>query len=186
MIEADNILRILRESRTYLKEGNSNELKKLSDQTIHSASLSQDPDNIIVAVLVYSIGKLIERPKYREIKGWDKFYNSVIKNLDNAIKHLDKKEIDKCRNHLGKIRNSINEISGNLRFYIKDVFRKAEINKAFRMYEHGISSERTAELLGISLWDLSTYIGQSSVSDSTVAINIPIRKRIKMTESFFG
>jgi len=68
-------------------------------------------------------------------------------------------------------RNSINFISGNLSNYIKDIFEKARINKAFKLYEHGLSSQQTAELLGISSWDLASYIGQSSISESKHAIS---------------
>ncbi|MDH3353428.1 MAG: hypothetical protein OEL87_03195, partial [Nanoarchaeota archaeon] len=65
-------------------------------------------------------------------------------------------------------------------------FRKAEINKAFKLYEHGLSSEQTAELLGVSLWDLASYIGQSHISEAKIAISMPIAKRIKIAEDIFG
>ncbi len=186
MEEVENVLRILEESKRFLKEGNAHELINISNQTIHSASISQDPDNIIVAVLVYSLGKILERPKYQEVDGWKDFYEGVSKNLQLSVKHLRKNEVNKCRLHLGRIRNSINGISGDLKDYIREVFRKAEINKAFKIYEHGISSERTAKLLGISLWDLSTYIGQSSISEAKLSISIPIKKRIEIAEDFLG
>lgn len=185
MKEVDNILRILKEARKFIQEENTNELKILSDQTIHTATISQDPDNIIVAVLVYSLGKVMERSHYRDMEGWDQFYSTAIKNLDHAIINLEKNDVDSARNHLGNIRNCLNKLSGNLKEYIKDVFRKAEINKAFRLYEHGLSSKQTAELLGVSLWDLSTYIGQSSINNSNISISLPVSKRIKIAEDVF-
>ena len=65
-----------------------------------------------------------------------------------------------------------------------DVF-EAEINKAFKIYEHGISSEKTAELLGVSLWDLSSYIGQSSISEAHISMSMPVKKRLKIAEDIF-
>lgn len=185
MKEVSNILRILRETRTLLSSGEATKLKDLSNQTIHSAAIYQDPDNVIVAVLVYSLGKITERPFYKKMDGWNEFYDSVLKNIDLAIKHLEKNEIEKARIHLGKIRNSLNNIEGDLSDYIKDVFAKAEINKAFKLYEHGLSSEQTARLLGVNLWDMASYIGQSSISEAHVNIGLPIKKRIKMAEEFF-
>ncbi|RMD45984.1 hypothetical protein D6829_00660 [Candidatus Pacearchaeota archaeon] len=185
MKEKENILRILRKARADILENNPYELKSLSDQTIHSATISQDPDNIIVAVLVYALSKVFTRENYRRMDGWDEFYNSVVKNLEFAVKHLEKDEIDKVRVHLGRIRNSINKISGSLRIYISDVFRKAEINKAFKLYEHGLSSEKTARLLGISLWDLASYIGQSSISEAKIAVSMPVKERIKIVRDIF-
>ena len=86
---------------------------------------------------------------------------------------------------MGRIRNSLNKIEGDLGRYIKDVFKKAEINKAFKLYEHGLSTEKTAELLGVSLWDMAGYIGQSNIGDAKVAISMPIAKRIKIAEDIF-
>ena len=186
MKEEENILRILIETKAALKNDNPFELKNLSNQTIHSATISQDPDNIIVAVLVYSFGKLLERANYRSMEGWNQFISETMKNLDGAIKSLEKKDVEKCRLYLGKIRNLINNISGDLRNYIRDIFLKAEINKAFKIYEHGLSSEQTAEILGINLWELSSYIGQSYIADAKISISMPVEERVKMAEDFFG
>lgn len=185
MEEVENITRILRQTEKSIKEGNVHDLKNLSNQTLHTATVSQDADNIIVAVLVYSIGKVFEREHYRGLQGWDKFEKSLFKNLDESIKSLESGQLENARTCLGRIRESINKISGDLSRYIKDVFEKAQINKAFKLYEHGLSTEKTAQLLGISLWDLATYIGQSSIGDAKVAISMPEKKRIKIAEDIF-
>jgi len=185
MKEVGNILRILKETKKFIEEDNPYELKALSNQTVHSATISQDPDNIIVAVLVYSLGKILERDSYKRMEGWAEFYETTTKNLALAVQSLEKNDVEKARVHLGKIRNSLNQISDDLGRYIKDIFRKAEINKAFRLYEHGLSSEQTAELLGVSLWEMASYIGQSSISDAKVAISMPVAKRIKIAEDIF-
>ena len=185
MKEVDNVLRILRSARKLVEEDRANELKSLSNQTVHAAAISQDADNIVVAVLVYSLGKVMERDHYREMEGWSEFYEAVIKNLDEATKKLGADDIVGARKNLGAIRNSLNKIEGDLGRYVKDVFRKAEINKAFKLYEHGLSSEATAELLGVSLWDMASYIGQSSIGDSKVAISMPVAQRVKIAEGVF-
>jgi len=185
MKEVENILGILRETEKLINQGNFHEITILSDKTIHSATISQDPDNIIVAVLVYSIGKILERRNYKNMDGWDKFSSSASKNLNLTIKSLEKNDIENARTYLGRIRNSINTIDGALNIYIQDIFRKASINKAFKLYEHGLSSEQTANLLGISLWDLASYIGQSNIGDSNSTISMPVKKRIKIAEEIF-
>ncbi|MCK4649678.1 hypothetical protein KAT36_00450 [Candidatus Pacearchaeota archaeon] len=186
MKEVSNILRILREAKRFVEADSPTDVKNLSDQTIHVATISQDADNIIVAVLVYSIGKVMERDHYRDMKGWNEFYEAVVKNLGLAVKALEKENVDGARVYLGRIRNSLNRIEGDMGRYIKDIFRKAEINKAFKLYEHGLSTEKTAELLGVSLWDLASYIGQSHIGDAKIAISMPIKKRVKIAEEIFG
>ncbi|MCR4284593.1 MAG: hypothetical protein NUV97_00935 [archaeon] len=185
MEEVPNILRILRETKKFVASDNSDELKNLSNQTIHSATISQDPDNIIVAVLVYSLGKVLERKHYEKMEGWKEFHAAMTKNLDAAVAALEKEDIEGTRLYLGRIRDSLNKISGDLGMYIKDVFRKAEINKAFKLYEHGLSSEQTASLLGVSLWDMASYIGQSTISNAKASVSMPVRRRIKIAEDIF-
>lgn len=186
MEEVDNVLRILRETQKLVRDDRPDELKGLSNQTIHTAAISQDPDNIVLAVLVYSLSKVFERGNYRGMEGWNKFYSSLIKNLEEAIKSLANNDVEKCRDFLGKIRDSINRIEGSLSIYIQDVFKKAQINKAFKLYEHGLSSEQTAKLLGVSLWDLASYIGQSTIHEANVTESMPIEKRIKIATEIFG
>lgn len=185
MQEKENIIRILKETLVALKKGNSLKLKILSDQTNHTATIYQDSDNIIIAVLVYTIGKIVERENYRRMEGWDFFIESLTKNLKNAIRSLEKEDLEEFRNSLGQLRSSINKIEGSLRDYINDVFYKAGVNKAFKFYEHGLSSQRTAELLGVSLWDLNSYIGQSNISEAKVSESMPVKDRLKVAEDFF-
>ncbi len=186
MQEVNNVSRILKETESAFIEKDAFKLKNLSNQTIHSATLTQDPDNILVAVLVYVLGKIIERSNYTKMEGWEEFQTNVSKNLKLAIKSLGLGDLEKFRISLGKTRNASNKIDSNLKDYIQDVFYKAGVNKAFKMYEHGLSSERTAELLGVSLWDLAAYIGQTSISESSIGESMTIKTRIKLTEEFFN
>ena len=186
MKETENILQVLRDTKRFVEEDNAAELKSLSNRTIHSAAIFQDGDNIVVAVLVYSLGKVMERGHYRSMEGWNEFYDAVVKNLGLAIGELGKGNVKNVRVYLGKIRNSLNEIEGDLGDYIKDVFKKAEINKAFKLYEHGLSSEQTADLLGVSLWDMASYIGQSHIGDAKIAISMDVKKRVGIAEEIFG
>ncbi len=185
MKETENIIRILRETKKAIIEDNPFVIKDLSNQTIHDATISQEGDSIVVAVLVYSLGKIMQRDHYRRMEGWNEFYSVLMKNLDSSVNALEKDNIKNFRLSIGRIRNSLNELSGDLRIYIKDVFRKSEINKAFKLYEHGLSLEQTADLLGVNLWDLSSYVGQSSLGEAKVNESMPVKNRIKIAEEIF-
>jgi len=186
MKEKDNILRILRETKQALKDEDFSKIKSLSNQTINTASLTQDPDNIIVAVVVYSLNKIFGREDYKNVKGWKKLYNITDKALDDSIEDIEKGKIKKFRKDFEKIRKAITEVSGELKKYIKDVFRKASINKASRLYEHGISMERTASLLGVTMYELANYAGsKKEISDIPESETMNAKKRIKLTEKFF-
>ncbi len=186
MQEKENIIRILQDSKGAVREKNTARLKQLSNRTIHTASIYQDSDNVTIAVIIYSLSKLIEREKhYSQYKNWPNFFKTYVLCINQAIRYLKKDNIEDFRQQISKIRQAINQLSGHLKKYIKDVFRKASINKASRIYEHGISMGTTARLLGISIWELAEYAGQTSISDANLGVTMPIKERIKLIEDFF-
>jgi hypothetical protein len=186
MQEKENVLRILEETKVALKEENSFKLKELSDQTIHTSSISQDADNIAVAVAVYSLSKLTERKRYQEFPGWNNFYKIIVSYVDNSIDALKKNQDKKLQESLTLIRDAISKLSGSLKIYIQDVFRKAQINKASKIYEHGISMEQTAKLLGITMFELASYAGQKpEISNAPWGQTLDIKQRIKIAQDIF-
>lgn len=181
----ENILRILEETKIAIEKDDSDKLKKLSNQTIHSASVNQDPKNVAVAVIVYGLGKIIERSRYKKFRGWDLFFETVISSLNKSVKALKEKNDKDFRFSFELIRKSINKISGNLRKYIQDVFRKASISKASRVYEHGISMEKTAKLLGVTQYELAEYAGKTGIAEMPEGKTVSVKQRIKLVENIF-
>lgn len=186
MQERENVLRILQETKDAINNDNSVKLKELSDQTIHTASITQDPDNIAVAVAVYSLSKIVERKKYQEFPGWKDFYKNLVFLVDDSISALKKNNDKKVKDNLTSIRKLISNLSGKLKDYIQDVFRKAQINKASKIYEHGISLEQTANLLGITMFELMAYAGQKpETSEAPLTKTLDIKSRIKTVTDLF-
>ena len=58
------------------------------------------------------------------------------------------------------------------------------IKKASRIYEHGISMQKTAKLLGISIWELAEYSGQTGISNVNLSITLDVKERIKNAMEF--
>ena len=185
MEEKEHVLNILKKAKLALKSDDYIEIKNLSNQVIHSASINQDPDSISVAVVIYSLSKLIEREKYKSYKNWRGFYKKYLDCIDNSIIALEKGDIESFREEMQLIRDLIQNLTGNLKNYISQVFRKAEINKASRIYEHGISMEKTAKILGVSLWELAEYAGSTGIADVNLSVTMPIKQRIKTSEEMF-
>ncbi len=186
MIEVDNILNILKQTKKAIAENNPLELKRLSNQTIHSASTNQDQENISIAVTIYSLGKIYQREHYKKLEGWENFNRLINNSLNLAIKYLEKGDLENYKKNFALIGKAINKISGKLKNFISDVFEKARINKASKIHEHGISLGKTAKLLGVTLYDLATYTGTSGVSDIPLNKTIDIKQRIKFAEEIFS
>lgn len=184
MQEIPNILRIFKEAKEALKSEDSSKLKDLSNQTIHTASITQDPDNVAVAVIIYSLSKIIEKPTLKSNKNWSKFYNSILMETDHLIDIIKNKDEKHLSVHIEEFRKKVSGF-GNLKKYIEEVFRKASINKASRIYEHGISMERTAGLLGITLFELAGYAGQSEITEHNLYKTFNVKDRIKLAMGMF-
>ncbi len=185
MEERKHILKILQNTKSALKNKDHTKIKNLSNQIVHTASIHQDPDVISLAVIIYALSKIIERQNYQEEENWNIFYKGYTKNIDDMIRSLKKDNLKRFHQEIKENRQLIQRLSGNLKTYIQDVFKDAKINKASRIYEHGISMEKTAKILGVSLWELSEYTGKTGIHNVNLAVTIPIKKRIKFAEEIF-
>ncbi len=187
MQEKENVLRIFQESEKAFREGDSSLLRNLSNQTNNTASRTQDPDNIAVAVIIYSLSKIIERGDYKKYSNSERFSKNVLLYLKKSIQLIKSNKDEELKNTLTHLRREINNLSGKMKKYIQEVFRKAEINKASKIYEHGISMETTAKLLGITMFELANYVG-NKVDFNEVRGNklMTARQRVKTAMEMFG
>ena len=184
MKECENSLIILKKTLEAIQNEDPAPLKELSDQTIHCATKG-DIDNLNIAIIIYSLGKIFSRSDYRTLKGWNSFKKITLVSLKSSINDLENKNEEKFRKDFNMIRKAINKVSGKLKIYIKEVFEKAEIAKASRIHEHGISVEKTAKMLGISMFDLQNYTGQTRIAEVRLNQTVNVKRRIKMLEELF-
>ena len=157
-----DILEVLSDAISILEveeERDVADLRELSNHTVHNASIFQDEDSISIAILIYSLSKVIER---REGK---LNYNSILNLLRNAKKNLEQNKIDVYRNTVGKIFSFISTIDTKLKLYMEEVINQAQIKKGSKLYAHGMSLGRAADILGISQWELMFYIGKTRLTD---------------------
>jgi hypothetical protein len=184
--ECENASLVLTKVKEALKNEDTIELKELSNRTIHSSCSYQDPGSITTAVLIYTLSKLIERQNHRKMKNWSIFLKKFNGILDVTIKALHDNNTKAYERHMQKARKLLESVSGDLKPYIQDVLRKASINKGAKIYEHGISSERTSQLLGITQWELLEYAGYKNIPDNPFNETITVEKRAKIAMEFFA
>jgi hypothetical protein len=184
--ERENIVDILNKAKRALQEDDVILLRQLSNRTVHTASIYKDLDSILVAVTVYALSKIIERKKFEEYKSWPNFFNICVQNIELAEQNLRQDKIKEFRENLVEIRKAAEKLSGNLKKYITDIFERAAVNKASRLYEHGLSLSETAELFGITQWELAEYVGRTGISDVDLSLTMPVKERINFTKKLFG
>lgn len=184
-IVKDRVLEILGKILIALKKKDNYTLNVLSNYTIHNASVFQDQDSIGIAIIAYSLSKIIQRYKFDETKEWLDFYNLTLKHLKNARNDLSNNNIEPYKNTLKELFKAIDEFDHKLALYVQQVIEESKVKKGSAMFEHGISLSQVSELLGISMWDLMTYIGKTKVMDAQPEIRSAADK-LNFTRKLFG
>lgn len=175
-----DLLSVLKETLIILNQKNpdSSYLKKLSDHVIHNASIYQDEDSISVAILIYSLSKLLDRLN----AGFD--YSKIKDLISNAIDFLENDNMESYQDFIAQIFSIISKADAKFTKYIGEVIDQASIKKGSKIYEHGISASKTAQILGISLWDFYRYLGVTNISDINSEIS-SVRDRLKFARKLF-
>jgi hypothetical protein len=180
-----DILSILRKAIQFTKKEEIPALDELSNHTIHDASIFQDKDSIKIAVIIYALSKIIHRSEGKTDE-WDKARKEVMTDLLEARFYLEKSQDDKYREVLKNVLDHIGKIDSNLKLYVDDVLDKAKIVKGSKLYEHGVSIERAAEILEVSQWELMSYLGKTKIIDAYKEGVLPVAKRLIYAKKIFG
>lgn len=173
-----DILAVLEKVVRAVKEQDVVVLAELSNHVIHDASIFQDGDSTSFAILVYALSKTVQRCCQGGLST-EKF-QEVLGDAYTALKHDDEARYA-ARIH--SLFNSIQATDNRLKLYVEQVISKARIKKGSELYKHGISVARTAEILGISQWDLLNYVGKTFIAEMTP--DEDVRQRVKFARGLF-
>ena len=184
MEENKHIASVLRDAIVALRKEDGASLKTLSNETIHCASCMQDSGSITIAILNYAISKLMERNQHIKIKNWQVIMKKIELYYEIAAKEIEKGNMSSYESNVIQARRVITGIS-DLKQSIREVMNKASINKASKIYEHGISMGQVSNLLGVTQWELSEYAA-ANTSDSKYVSSTDVRKRAVMAMEFFS
>jgi len=177
-IVQEDILDILKKAIIALKSEKHHALAELSNHVIHDASIYQDSDSLTFAVLIYALSKVVQRCCENNID-----YKPMIMKLENTFNSLTQNNYKKYNREIQDLMKFIEKIDDKLKLYIEEVFDKAKIKKASKLHEHGLSIARTAEILGISQWELLNYVGKTSVTQ--VEELTDVKKRLAYARELF-
>lgn len=186
MEEMNHVIDVLTRARRAIENEDALELKNLSDQTIHAASVYQHTDYMLVAVNIYALSKVIEKKEKFAPQNWRNMIKNITNLISLAISSLQDKKQGQFIKFLNKIKQTLSDNSGDMSPLIHEVLRKASINKASKVYEHGISLAKTTKLLGISAWEISEYIGEKENPHISLNQTIDVKKRASMAMEFFS
>lgn len=180
-----DLLNIMNKASSALSKGELAELDTLSDETISYASIYQDKESVQVAVISYALVKIAHngetKPEY-----WNNIKDAILTKLKQAKQALSKNDEKRYYKVIKFILRDIGKADDQLRSYIEDVLEKAKIVKGSKMYDTGVSAGRASELLGVSQWELLSYIGKTKIVDEYKEDVVPAKNRLEYAKSLFG
>ncbi|MDO8643076.1 MAG: hypothetical protein Q7R76_05875 [Candidatus Woesearchaeota archaeon] len=160
------------------------DLRDISNQTTHSASIYGDEDAIAVAVVVYTLFKIVSRDFYDQ--GLD---DEIVSQFLRAQDCLNKGNQSGFRQIFQRLGGVLGQKDPKIKRYLKSIVYHAQTVKGSRLYEHGISLASAAETLGVSHWDLMSYVGKTGIPEAASDTNTgreEMKQRLKFARSLFG
>ena len=176
--DALQIIKIVLEILETKEEKDTMELKELSNNTIHNASIFQDECSISIAVLIYALSKIIERNPELD-------YSRVFNFLKEARDSLENDKEEEFDTTIKKLFSEISRLDSKIRLYVQEVINQAQIKKGSKLCEHGLSCAKASQILGISQWELMNYIGKTNLAENAPQI-IDAKARLKFARSLFA
>ncbi|MBI2134636.1 hypothetical protein HYU09_01475 [Candidatus Woesearchaeota archaeon] len=160
------------------EEKDIQELKELSNHTIHNASVFQDDCSVSVAVVVYALSKIIERNP--EKLNYAKFIK-ILEKARNSVANNDGRSFSLSINLLF---SEISNIDSKLKFYVQEVINEAQVKKGCKLCEHGLSTAKASQLIGVSQWEMMRYLGNTKLNEH--ASGIDVKSRVKFARGLFS
>lgn len=175
----EDITNVLKDSILAVESGKISDLSQLSDHVIHDASIFQDDDTLSIAILVYALSKIIARCCEKNVS-----YALILKELKDAVYHLEKNNFNGFRNSIKNLFRTINKYDKKIKLYIEEVINKAKLKKGSKLYKHGLSIARASEILGISQWEMMNYIGKTFLPDEKKE-GLSAKQRLNIAREIF-
>jgi hypothetical protein len=175
----EDILNVLTRVSEALKSGNFIIIDELSNHTIHNASIYQDEDSVSTAILVYALAKVVQRCSETSCT-----LPQVAPALQKAKDALERDKDGLFHAAFAEAFDVISKQDEKLKLYVEEVLEKARVKKGSKLYEHGISVGRIADMLGISQWELYNYIGKTMIGEGE-ELQMSALKRLQLARDLF-
>lgn len=160
-----DIFKVLKETKEALEAESYEKVQDLSNHVIHNASIYQDKLSLKTAVFIYSLGKVLGLEKFRREEEFSEFMDDIKGKLEEMIRLLKEEKREEFSELLKESIGDVSELDKAFGTHLKKIIIGSKVKKASKIYEHGISLGRVAEILGLTEFELMDYIGPTKVHD---------------------
>lgn len=156
-------------------------LGELSDLSARDAAVYQDEDTVSIAVLVYAFSKIVQHCCQTNTS-----YTAITDLVRQARSALSDSNIPGYTSIVKRAFNVVQRLDNKIKQYVQEVLNKARIKKGSKLYENGLSAARASEMLGISQWELLSYIGKTTIADTQPKEKLNALARLKIARGLFA
>ena len=175
--ERKEMVKLLIEAINIIKKNDSLKLGDLSNHIIHTASIFQNREIVMLAVIIHALSKILERMMYLD--------EDVAKMLNESKEFLEKDDVQSYNRKMKKLLDHISKQDKRLGRYMQKVINEARIKKGANIYEHGVSLGQAADILGLTHWELMHYVGKTKIHDKEKE-KMQLKERLAHARSLFN
>ncbi len=159
------------------EEKDVEELKELSDHGIDDVALHKNLDLISITVLIYSLYKIIASVPEED-------YFEILNKLTAAKQSLQERNLGKYNQSIKTLFQIIKKSNAKIKVHLQDVLHAARVKKSAILLEKGLSIGQAAGLMGLSNWDLQSYVGKTTSFEQQQE-KIPAKTRVQTALKIF-
>ncbi len=163
--------------REAFESKDSFKLRGISEDAIKEAVLNNDKDLANIAILAYSLSKILSKLHFRRRDEWSKFEREAGKELAMFVGEVKTGYASQACNRVIELIREIDESAGN---YAKNLVEKSRVKMASTAYALGMSLESAARLTDANKYELLRYVGITKVHDRPYTITISPAERYKI------
>ena len=131
----DEKLELVKKMKDALAKNQANQLKRISNEAIEKAVLTEDKELVDISLVSYALYKLLTKSHYQDSPEWVRLKEEVLECLEECPpgelgRVLEEKIIQKIV--------KLDEAHGH---YTHDLIDKARVKQASRVYAMGVSLE---------------------------------------------
>lgn len=161
---------MIREIRKAFEAEDDAFLRNLATELARKAAVNQDKMEAQLAVIAYSLSKILTKPHFQRSQNWPRYRHAIISALRDA-------EEGRESNVIERVERTIRRIDAEDGHFVKNIVDKAKSKMAAIAYSVGISTTLAARLFDADMHDLFDYVGKMKIHDEG-PIKIGIRERI--------
>jgi hypothetical protein len=156
---------IIERIRQALRKKDIHQMRKINDECLRELSVQFDRMPYLLALLSYSLGKILSKPRYWKRTGVLEFMRGLDSELEAAGGYAESENEKRLGGRLEKILGRLEKLDLRDKRFVKDVLTKARLKVASTLYAQGFSLGKAQEVTGIDKREILSYAGQTMMFD---------------------